>query len=182
MAEGKKRRYCKNTVPGDKHRGKWDEQTKTAAICAMLVSNNICEVARRYGVPESTLRTWMKGATAMGREEQKSLFAQAREREIRNMMHTAAAGAGATVRLMVVRMDRAQADEQRYRELCGQLEKSEDPEERKELWRKMELHTPMSDKAIADYARTMVDITGKAGELLGESNEVSEIRVVYENE
>lgn len=55
-----KRRYCKNTVPGKQGRGKkYPAAVRAEVVMAMIGSNSICAVARRYGVPESTIRSWM---------------------------------------------------------------------------------------------------------------------------
>ena len=57
-AGGKKRIYRDNTVKGKRRGSKWPAEIKTAALCDLLVNNNLSQVAARYGVPESTLRTW----------------------------------------------------------------------------------------------------------------------------
>lgn len=54
------RRYCKNTVPGKQGRGrKYPAAVRAEVVMAMIGSNSICAVARKYGVPESTIRSWM---------------------------------------------------------------------------------------------------------------------------
>ena len=58
MAE-KKRAYCKNTVPGRQRGRKYPPKFRAEVVMAMLTTNSICAVARRYGVPESTIRSWM---------------------------------------------------------------------------------------------------------------------------
>ena len=53
MAE---RRYCKNTVPGRQGRGKkYPAKVRAEVVMAMIGTNSICAVARKYGVPESTI-------------------------------------------------------------------------------------------------------------------------------
>ena len=57
MAE---RRYCKNTVPGRQGRGKkYPAKVRAEVVMAMIGTNSICAVARKYGVPESTIRSWV---------------------------------------------------------------------------------------------------------------------------
>ena len=52
------RRYCKNTVPGKQGRGrKYPAAVRAEVVMAMIGSNSICAVARKYGVPESTIRS-----------------------------------------------------------------------------------------------------------------------------
>ena len=58
MAE-KKRAYCKNTVQGRQRGRKYPPKFRAEVVMAMLTTNSICAVARRYGVPESTIRTWV---------------------------------------------------------------------------------------------------------------------------
>ena len=79
----KKRRYVDNTVKGTRRGSRWPEETKTGAMCDLLVGNNLSAVARKYGVPESTLRTWMSAAHKLDAGGRKSLFDQERERQIR---------------------------------------------------------------------------------------------------
>ena len=60
MAE---RRYCKNKTPGSHPGQKWDQATRTGVLMDMIRTGNICEVARKWGVPESTIRTWIAKET-----------------------------------------------------------------------------------------------------------------------
>ena len=53
------RKYCKNTVSGRQGRGKkYPARVRAEVVMAMISSNSICAVARKYGVPESTIRSW----------------------------------------------------------------------------------------------------------------------------
>ena len=76
MAE-KQRRYCKNKTPGTRRGRKWDEKTRTGVLMDMITSNNICAVARKWGVPESTIRTWQ----AEELKKPESVFEQAGQRQ-----------------------------------------------------------------------------------------------------
>ena len=40
-------KYRDNTVKGSRRGKKWPEEIKTAAMCDLLLSNNLSEVARR---------------------------------------------------------------------------------------------------------------------------------------
>lgn len=55
----KKRAYCKNTVKGKQRGKKYPAAFRAEVVMAMLDSNSICAVAKKYGVPESTIRSWM---------------------------------------------------------------------------------------------------------------------------
>lgn len=69
------RKYCKNTVPGRQGRGKkYPARVRAEVVMAMISSNSICAVARKYGVPESTIRSWM--AEEAGKSD--GVFAEAR--------------------------------------------------------------------------------------------------------
>ena len=54
-----KRAYCKNTVKGSQRGRKYPPKVRAEVLMAMLSSGSICAVARRYGVPESTIRSWL---------------------------------------------------------------------------------------------------------------------------
>ena len=88
MAE-KKRRYCKNKTPGTRRGRKWDEETRTGVLMDMISSNNICAVARKWGVPESTIRTWQ----AEELKKPESVFEQARREYARQVAAAAASAA-----------------------------------------------------------------------------------------
>ena len=88
MAE-KQRRYCKNKTPGTRRGRKWDEKTRTGVLMDMITSNNICAVARKWGVPESTIRTWQ----AEELKKPESVFEQARREYARQVAAAAASAA-----------------------------------------------------------------------------------------
>ena len=88
----KKRKYRKNTVEGSRKGSKWPEEVKTAALADLLVGNNLCAVARRHGVPESTLRSWLNAARKKKPGQTESLFDAARRDALRALNHNAAAG------------------------------------------------------------------------------------------
>lgn len=184
----KKRRYVDNTVKGTRRGSRWPEATKTGAMCDLLVGNNLSAVARKYGVPESTLRSWMSAAQKMDPGRRKSLFDQERERQIRALQHKAAAGARASVEYIGRRFDINARNTEIYEQsqrLVDQIDGiSVDGDEpptalavpggapgggdREKLLEAMDRHRPMSDFAAANYLRALVSVTGKAAELLGE--------------
>lgn len=117
------RRYCKNTVPGRQGRGKkYPAAVRAEVVMAMIGSNSICAVARRYGVPESTIRSWMT-------EEAKKpdgVFAAARAEAAREIAARAALGARAQVGYLQQRV----AENQRAAEVRAKLEKRLDEDAR----------------------------------------------------
>ncbi len=187
-----KRVYRKNKTKGSRKGSKWPEHIKTAALCDLLTGNNICAVAKKYGVPESTLRTWLNKAEKAGPDGKKSIFAEAREEAVRALQHDAAAGARASVRYIRRRLEANDTDCAIYAGAQARLDAADgisvaeedeggtalavvdDPaaamtdEERSALLRAMDRHRPMSDFAAANYLRALTSVTDKAGQLLGE--------------
>ena len=78
-----KRAYCKNTVKGTRRGQKYPPKVRAEVLAAMLSSGSICAVARRYGVPESTIRSWMAEEASRGDAFAKERQAVAREIAIR---------------------------------------------------------------------------------------------------
>ena len=96
------RRYCKNTVPGKQGRGrKYPAAVRAQVVMAMIGSNSICAVARKYGVPESTIRSWM--TEEAGKPD--SVFAEARAQAAREIAARAAMGAKAQIGYLQQRVD-----------------------------------------------------------------------------
>ena len=108
------RKYCKNTVPGRQGRGKkYPAGVRAEVVMAMISSNSICAVARKYGVPESTIRSWM--AEEAGKSD--GVFAEARAQGAREIAARAALGARAQVGYLQQRV----AENQRASEICTKL-------------------------------------------------------------
>lgn len=108
------RKYCKNTVPGRQGRGKkYPAGVRAEVVMAMISSNSICAVARKYGVPESTIRSWM--AEEAGKSD--GVFAEARAQAAREIAARAALGARAQVGYLQQRV----AENQRASEICTKL-------------------------------------------------------------
>lgn len=185
-------RYHDNTVKGTRRGKKWPEDVRTAVMCDLLVHNNLTDVARRYNVPESTLRSWLRAAERKSPGEQKTMFEQARENALRAVAHKASAAAQNSVEYIRRRLERNATDAEIYeacRQRLDELDElvvyqgpeepgcealglvleimPEQPGEREQLERLMERHRPMSDFGAANFARTLMSTTGKARELLG---------------
>ncbi len=108
------RKYCKNTVPGRQGRGKkYPARVRAEVVMAMIGSNSICAVARKYGVPESTIRSWM--AEEAGKSD--GVFAEARAQAAREIAARAALGARAQVGYLQQRV----AENRRASEICTKL-------------------------------------------------------------
>lgn len=108
------RKYCKNTVPGRQGRGKkYPARVRAEVVMAMISSNSICAVARKYGVPESTIRSWM--AEEAGKPD--GVFAEARAQAAREIAARAALGARAQVGYLQQRV----TENQRASEICTKL-------------------------------------------------------------
>lgn len=108
------RKYCKNTVPGRQGRGKkYPAKVRAEVVMAMISSNSICAVARKYGVPESTIRSWM--AEEAGKPD--GVFAEARAQAAREIAARAALGARAQVGYLQQRV----AENRRASEICTKL-------------------------------------------------------------
>lgn len=117
------RRYCKNTVPGRQGRGKkYPAKVRADVVMAMIGSNSICAVARKYGVPESTIRSWMAEET----KKPDGAFAQARAEAAREIAARAALGARAQVGYLQQRV----AENQRAADIRAKLEQRLDEDAR----------------------------------------------------
>ena len=118
---GKKRAYCKNTVAGKQRGKKYPAAFRAEVVMAMLGSNSICAVAKRYGVPESTIRSWMSEEASRS-----DAFAQARQEAAREIAARAALG----VRTQVVFLQGRAAESQRAAQITGKLHKRLDEDTR----------------------------------------------------
>ena len=118
------RKYCKNTVSGRQGRGKkYPAKVRAEVVMAMIGSNSICAVARKHGVPESTIRSWM--AEEAGKPD--GVFAEARAQAAREIAARAALGARAQVGYLQQRV----AENQRASEICTKLRARLDARARK---------------------------------------------------
>ncbi len=107
-----RRAYCKNTVAGKQRGKKYPAKFRAEVLMAMLASNSICAVARRYGVPESTIRSWMAEEAARS-----DAFAKERQAAAREIAVRAALG----VRTQVTYLQGRAEESQRAAEITGKL-------------------------------------------------------------
>ena len=145
-----KRRYCKNTVPGKQGRGK----KYPAAVRAEVVMAMICAVARRYGVPESTIRSWM--AEEAGKPD--GVFAAARVEAAREIAARAAVGAKAQVSYLQQRV----AEDQRAAEVREKLHRRLD-EDAKARQYDIGVQLKSEDETLQDTMETGLVAYGAPG-------------------
>ncbi len=107
-----RRAYCKNTVAGKQRGKKYPAKFRAEVLMAMMASNSICAVARRYGVPESTIRSWMAEEAARS-----DAFAKERQAAAREIAVRAALG----VRTQVTYLQGRAEESQRAAEITGKL-------------------------------------------------------------
>ena len=116
MAE-KKRAYCKNTVPGRQRGRKYPPKFRAEVVMAMLTTNSICAVARRYGVPESTIRTWVAEEARRG-----DVWAEERRAAAREIALRASLGTRAQVSYLQGRVEENQRAAQVRQKLHARLD------------------------------------------------------------
>ncbi len=147
---GAKRRYCKNKTPGTRRGRKWDEQTRTGVLMDMISSNNICAVARKWGVPESTIRMWIADELAKPEGE----FEKARREAARQIAAAAAAAALGQVGYLARRVE-ANA---RNAEICANLAGRLREDVRARDWENLGRHlSTEAERAEAAQSRALVE-------------------------
>lgn len=112
-----RRAYCKNTVKGSQRGRKYPPKVRAEVLMAMLSSGSICAVARRYGVPESTIRSWL--AEEAGRSD---AFAKERQAAAQEIAIRASLGARAQVTYLQGRVEEAGRAAQITKKLHGRLD------------------------------------------------------------
>ena len=98
-----KRAYCKNTVSGRQRGRKYPPKVRAEVLMATLSSGSICAVAKKYGVPESTIRSWMAEEASLS-----DAFAKERQAVAREIAMRASLGARAQVSYLQSRVDESQ--------------------------------------------------------------------------
>ena len=116
MAE-KKRAYCKNTVPGRQRGKKYPAALRAEVVMAMLSSSSICAVARKYRVPESTIRSWLAEEAKRG-----DVWAEERRAAAREIALRASLGTRAQVTYLQGRVEENQRAAQITKKLHARLD------------------------------------------------------------
>ena len=148
----KKRAYCKNTVAGKQRGKKYPAAFRAEVVMAMLGSNSICAVAKKYGVPESTIRSWMSDEA--GRSD---AFAS-RQEAAREIAIRASLG----VRAQVTFLQGRAAESQRAAQITEKLHRRLDEDTRA---RDFAVGTLLKDdpEELADATETGLVVYGGAG-------------------
>ena len=146
---GKERRYCKNKTKGSRRGRKWDEATRTGVLMDMIAANNICAVARKWGVPESTIRTWISEEM----EKPEGIYEQARREAARQV---AAAAADAALKQVGYLARRVEANA-RNAEICAGLAERLRQDVRARNWDGVGRHlTTEAERAAAADTKALV--------------------------
>lgn len=146
---GKERRYCKNKTKGSRRGRKWDEATRTGVLMDMIAANNICAVARKWGVPESTIRTWISEEM----EKPEGVYEQARREAARQV---AAAAANAALKQVSYLARRVEANA-RNAEICEGLAERLRQDMRVRNWDGVGRHlTTEAERAAAADTKALV--------------------------
>ena len=146
---GKERRYCKNKTKGSRRGRKWDEATRTGVLMDMIAANNICAVARKWGVPESTIRTWISEEMA----KPEGIYEQARREAARQV---AAAAADAALKQVGYLARRVEANA-RNAEICEGLAERLRQDVRARNWNGVGRHlTTEAERAAAADTKALV--------------------------
>ena len=179
------KRFCPNTVPGNRKGSKYPESVKTAALFELMTNTNIHQVAGKYRVPESTLRGWLKRAQeAPGGEE--SVWQAARREEVKKITVKAAQGAALTLDLMRRRLEAGARNLERVEqidalllgedkadgivtdaggtvigEVRGQKTLTRDFEEKLLRERQQRREVIPADFTLSNYARTLMAMSAK---------------------
>lgn len=146
---GKERRYCKNKTKGSRRGRKWDEATRTGVLMDMIAANNICAVARKWGVPESTIRTWISEEMA----KPEGIYERARREAARQV---AAAAADAALKQVGYLARRVEANA-RNAEICEGLAERLRQDVRARNWDGVGRHlTTEAERAAAADTKALV--------------------------
>ena len=153
------RKYCRNTVAGTRRGKKYPPKVRAEVVMAMLGSNSICAVARKYGVPESTIRSWLAEEAARS-----DAFAKERQAAALEIAIRASLGTRAQVAYLQSRAD----ENQRAAQIRGKLNRRLDPEEEKILREQLDRYEAqaMSDKDAANIAKVLMLVAEKAAALV----------------
>lgn len=179
------KKYIPNTVPGSRRGAKYPESVKTAALMELLCDANIHAVAKRYGVPESTLRGWLKKEQEAP-DGQESIWTRARREEIKRITARAAQDASRTLDLMRRRVETGRRNFDRVEQIdalllgedraeglvtdaagvvIGELREQKDlahsfAEQLREERRARMQNIP-ADFTLSNYARTLMQVSGR---------------------
>ena len=158
-----------DTVKGHRRGSKYPEAVKTACLCDMLVEPNLHRIAKRRGVPESTLRGWYNRELGkMSAEERSALWGEARRAAMREVAHEAAGGARLGVKMIGRRLEAGDRAAKRAEEIVAALlDPDVDADEKDRLRKELEVRPPIGDYPLANFTRTLVSVGGTAAGAAG---------------
>lgn len=179
------KKYIPNTVTGSRRGSKYPETIKTAALLELMCDANIHAVAKRYGVPESTLRGWLKKEREAP-DGSESIWTRARQEEIRRITSKAAQDAARTLDLMRQRVENGRRNLERVEQIDALLLGEDQAEglvtdaagvvigelrERKEIAdgfaeklrkeRRDRMENVPADFTLSNYARTLMMVSSR---------------------
>lgn len=158
-AAAEKKHFRKNSVKGKRRGSRYPEEVKTAALADMLVCRNLSDVARRHGVPESTLRTWQRAMTESGK---KDAFEAARLQALQRISVQAARSAALSVEYLEKRLEHATETER----MRDEVVQERDFEKREQLQQKLCLRRAMDDGDAARLAVVLMGVLEKSREMM----------------
>ena len=169
------RKYCKNSVPGRQGRGrKYPAKVRAEVVMAMIGSNSICAVARRYGVPEIAARAAV-GAKAQVSYLQQRVAENQRAAEVRDKLHRRldedARARNYDVGVQLKSEDEALQDAMEtglvVRSAPGTYDRQLSDDERDELEKQLERYDRlmMNDRDAANVAAVLIAAAGAAAAL-----------------
>ena len=197
------KKYKNNSVKGSQRGKKYPPQVRTAAVCDLLLTDNLSDVAKKYNVPESTLRTWQKKAETEEKNGTANIWAKARADCVREITYKASQSARMNLDLIAKRLEIGQRNLMRQEEIDALLYDAAQPSPSAELLivdgevvaqqvilpevleqqlrkEKNDRHT-ISDFALTNFARTLTSIS-KAGALETQESAPSVVSVVLSGE
>ena len=184
-------KYKKNTVKGQRRGSKWPEAVKTAAMAALLFDSNLSAVAKRYGVPESTLRTWQRQAQKLDAQGKQSVWDAARADAIREVTVKAAQSARLAQELLERKLAIGLENHEKREEIERQLaelgpesahEEPEVREKRAQLQHRLLHAQPMGDFAATNILRALTSVSEAGAREQAQQQGAGAIEIVMSDE
>lgn len=174
--------FVKNTVAGSRRGSKWPQQVKTACLCDLLAEPNIHRVAEKHGVPESTIRSWLKSLDAMSAAQRSALWNTARASAMERVAGTAAAGAQLSVEMIGRRLTEGDRNARRTEAINARLLEGPPTDEAVKLELEKKLNPPIGDYPLANFTRALMTVSVRATAALAQEEEGGPVEVVMEGE
>lgn len=163
------KKFVPNTVKGKRRGSKWPPAVRTACLCEMLIEPNLHLVAKRNGVPESTLRGWWNETMRQSGEERARLWGEAQRAAMTEVAYRAANGAKLSVAMIGQRLVDGNAGAKRAKEIRALLAEDPEREEADALRGELESLPLLHDYPLANFTRVLMSAAGAAHEASGQS-------------